>query len=66
MEVICRLGIILAEENMQLKELAAKIPIDYKHLSAIKTGRTLPNIRTALIIAEGVGRPINEIWVIKK
>lgn len=63
MKVKCRMSVILAEKEMQLKDLAGKIDLNYKHLSAIKTGRTMPNIPTALKIARGLKVGLDDLWV---
>jgi DNA-binding Xre family transcriptional regulator len=63
MKVKCRMSVILAEKEMQLKDLKEKINLDYKHLSSIKTGNTMPTIPTALKIAKGLEVGLDDLWV---
>ncbi|WP_127580193.1 helix-turn-helix domain-containing protein [Paenibacillus koleovorans] len=59
----CKLKVILAETGIRQKALCEPTGLKPPAISAIVNGDSDPHVTTALIIAEIVGRPIQEIWL---
>jgi transcriptional regulator with XRE-family HTH domain len=57
-----RLKVILAENDITLKELASTTGLNYTNLSAIANGKQRPQIEKAYVIAEALGMHVNKVF----
>jgi len=57
-----RLKVILAENDITLKELAYATGLSYTNLSAISNGKKRPQIDNAYLIADALGMHINKVF----
>lgn len=46
-------------------QFARRIQMDQGHLNRIKNGRALPTLKTALVIAGGLGVPVDEVFYVE-
>lgn len=63
MRLKCKLKAILADREIKHKDFSISVGLSTAALSRIVSGRSIPHLDTALMIADVLGLKVEEIWV---
>jgi|GEM_PF-5427849 len=51
------------KQKISQSQLSKKTGLNQRYISAVENNRVVPNIRTAYIFSDVLGKPINELWI---
>ena len=66
MEVINNIQEILDDKDMQVVDIENITGLNRNYLYDVKSGRRVPGVGNAIIIARALNKSVEEVWEIKK